>query len=63
MNRALEAAMVALQAAAEAMNVVSLITFADGDIIGTEAANAFMTAETQVKTCYNAYNVRRYIQL
>ncbi|KAF7982745.1 hypothetical protein HWV62_26628 [Athelia sp. TMB] len=55
---ALKAAMAALEAAAQAMNVVSLITFEDKDIEGTPAAKAFSTAEEKVETCYKAYNPR-----
>ncbi|KAF7979911.1 hypothetical protein HWV62_40310 [Athelia sp. TMB] len=61
LSDALKAAMAALEAAAEALNVVSLITFADTDIEVTPAAAAFSAAEAKVETCYKAYNVRHYI--
>ncbi|KZP34057.1 hypothetical protein FIBSPDRAFT_924368 [Athelia psychrophila] len=54
---ALEAAVAALDAAAQAMNTVSLIGFADADIEGTAAATAFTTAQGKVETCFKSYKL------
>ncbi|KZP22277.1 hypothetical protein FIBSPDRAFT_931263 [Athelia psychrophila] len=54
---ALKAAVAALNAAAQAMDTVSLLTFADTDIEGTTAATAFATAEGKVQICYNSYSL------
>ncbi|KZP22274.1 hypothetical protein FIBSPDRAFT_953108 [Athelia psychrophila] len=54
---ALDAAMAALDAAAQAMNAVSLIGFADADIEGTAAATAFNTAQGKIETCFKSYKL------
>lgn len=51
--------MAALEAAATAMNTVSLVSLADAEIEEADATAAFATAEGKIKTCFSAYKVSR----
>lgn len=56
-DRALKAAVAALEAAATAMHTLILLNYEDDDYIDGSAATAFKGAEEKVKACFEKYNV------